>query len=92
MYDMRRRLAVFVHGCFWHRHRGCRACTTPKENAPFWAQKFADNVARDRRKATELRRLGFRVLTVWECQVKSEAKLVQLERKLGRFFGVMPPR
>lgn len=92
LYDAQRRLAVFVHGCFWHRHRGCRACTTPTANASFWAQKFEDNVARDRRKAAELRRLGFRVLTVWECQVKSQIKLAQLERKLGRFFGVMPPR
>src|SRR5687767_12218395 len=77
LYDAQRKLAVFVHGCFWHRHRGCPACTTPKDNAGFWAQKFDDNVARDRRKAAELRRLGFRVLTVWECQVKSEIKLAQ---------------
>jgi DNA mismatch endonuclease (patch repair protein) len=89
LYDTKRRLAVFVHGCFWHRHRGCRACTSPKNNASIWLQKFRDNVARDRRQVAALRRMGFRVLTVWECEVKSEAKLARLETKLGRFFGVV---
>jgi DNA mismatch endonuclease (patch repair protein) len=78
--------AIFVHGCFWHRHPGCRASSTPTQNADFWQDKFATNVRRDRRNARELRKLGYRVMTVWECQTKSEAKLVQLERRLDRFF------
>ena len=81
------KLAVFVHGCFWHRHRRCRACTTPKEHRGFWVEKFRQNVARDKRKVRQLRRLGYRVLTVWECQVKSLSKLARLERRLDRFFG-----
>lgn len=62
------RLAIFVHGCFWHRHAGCRKATTPKSNVSFWMEKFAANVARDRRKESELIRLGWRVATIWECE------------------------
>jgi len=80
-------VAVFVHGCFWHRHRGCRACTTPKQNRDFWLDKFSQNVARDKRKIRQLRRLGYRVMVVWECEVKSASKLARLERRLHRFFG-----
>lgn len=87
LFDRKRRLAVFVHGCFWHRHARCRACTAPKSNAAFWQQKFDQNVARDQKKARQLRRLGFRVMTVWECQVKSASKLARLERRLERFFA-----
>jgi DNA mismatch endonuclease, patch repair protein len=78
--------AVFVHGCFWHRHPGCRASSTPAQNSEFWQDKFATNVRRDRRNQRELRKLGYRVMTVWECQTKSEAKRVRLERRLDRFF------
>jgi DNA mismatch endonuclease, patch repair protein len=86
LYDPGRRVAIFVHGCFWHRHRGCRACTSPKNNAEYWTEKFKQNVARDRRKSSELRQLGYRVLTVWECQVKSTDKLARLARRLDKFF------
>lgn len=58
---------VFVHGCFWHRHPGCRFATTPTSNAAFWQEKFAANVARDARVARRLRRDGWRVFTVWSC-------------------------
>jgi DNA mismatch endonuclease (patch repair protein) len=78
--------AVFVHGCYWHRHPGCRASTTPTHNAEFWQEKFVANVRRDRRKVRALRKLGYRVMTVWECQTKSETKRVLLERRLDRFF------
>lgn len=60
--------AVFVHGCYWHRH-GCRRTTTPKSNREFWLNKFEVNVARDARKAAELRDAGWRVATVWECSI-----------------------
>lgn len=61
--------AVFVHGCFWHRHEGCRFSTTPKNNAGFWQKKFAANVERDARATAQLEELGWRVLIVWECQL-----------------------
>jgi DNA mismatch endonuclease (patch repair protein) len=78
--------AVFVHGCFWHRHQGCPASSTPTRNAEFWKEKFATNVRRDRRNIRELRKLGFRVMVAWECQTKSADKRVALQRRLDRFF------
>lgn len=61
--------AVFVHGCYWHRHPGCKDASTPKSNVAFWTAKFAENVERDRRKERELQDLGWRVLVVWECEL-----------------------
>ena len=61
---------IFVHGCFWHRHEGCRYTTTPKANSEFWKQKFQGNVDRDARHAAVLRDLGWRVAVVWECSLK----------------------
>ena len=68
----RHRLAVFVHGCFWHRHDGCRYAYTPKSRIGFWTKKFAQNVARDRRNEEALRDLGWRVLVIWECNTRNE--------------------
>jgi DNA mismatch endonuclease, patch repair protein len=62
--------AVFVHGCFWHRHKGCPRTTTPKRNAAFWKAKFEANALRDRRSIRLLRSLGFRVAVVWECEAE----------------------
>jgi DNA mismatch endonuclease (patch repair protein) len=75
--------AVFVHGCFWHRHKGCRLTATPKTRAGFWKKKFHENVRRDKRNEAALRRAGWRVLKIWECEAVSGARL---ERKLSRFF------
>ena len=66
----RLRTAIFVHGCFCHRHRGCRHATTPTARRRFWLTKFERNVERDRRAAASLRRLGWSVITVWECQLR----------------------
>ncbi len=62
------RTVVLVHGCFWHRHKGCRFAYTPKSRVAFWNAKFQANVDRDHRNARELRRLGWKVVTVWECE------------------------
>jgi len=80
----RSKAAVFVHGCFWHQHRGCQKARTPKSNKAFWAAKFAANRARDRRAARGLRAMGWRVLTVWECETKDAAAL---QERLGRFLN-----
>ncbi len=64
----RLRLAIFVHGCFWHRHEGCRLTTTPRTRRAFWEAKFAANVARDARNVVELSALGWHVAEVWECE------------------------
>ena len=62
------RTVVFVHGCFWHRHNGCRFAYAPKSRVAFWNAKFQSNVERDRRNARELRGLGWKVVTIWECE------------------------
>lgn len=66
---------IFVHGCFWHRHRGCRNCTTPTNNRAFWVKKLKGNEVRDRRNALALRRAGWRVIVVWECETEREERL-----------------
>lgn len=69
------RTAVFVHGCFWHRHEGCRYATTPKNNTAFWQEKFAANVRHDARVEQQLKELAhWRVLVIWSCQL-SEREL-----------------
>ncbi|AZV95394.1 very short patch repair endonuclease [Bordetella sp. J329] len=65
---------VFVHGCFWHRHDGCRYTTTPQTNEDFWQRKFQGNVDRDKRNMEMLRSLGWRVATVWECAMRHSAE------------------
>ncbi len=72
MANRTKRWAVFVHGCYWHRHPGCERTTKPKRNADFWLAKFAANVAGTRVQHT-LEASGYRVLTVWECATVDEA-------------------
>lgn len=74
------RVAIFVHGCFWHRHQGCRYATTPSSNAERWKLKFDANTERDARKEAMLREAGWKVLVVWECELRQapEEKLEQL--------------
>ena len=71
------RTVVFVHGCFWHRHRRCRYAYQPKSNRTFWSDKFSGNVQRDRKNQRRLRELGWRVLVVWECQATSRPALAE---------------
>lgn len=66
----RHRVCVFVHGCFWHRHPGCRYATTPKTREDFWQTKFDQNVKRDIRNRDELLRLDWRVIELWECGIR----------------------
>ena len=80
-----RRTAVFVHGCFWHGHDCPRGSRRPKQNAEFWAAKIARNRARDARARDDLAALGWRALTVWECELRDEAALTAgLRRELPR--------
>ncbi|MFA5689293.1 MAG: very short patch repair endonuclease [Kiritimatiellales bacterium] len=75
---------IFVHGCFWHRHKNCKDATTPKTNKAFWNKKFERNVANDKKHARELKKLGWRVITVWECQVNTGKKLLsQIEKSFN---------
>ncbi len=75
--------AILVHGCFWHRHAGCRLATTPRRNRAFWVDKFDANRRRDGRVARALRSGGFRVATVWQCQLVNPDRLAL---RLKRFL------
>jgi DNA mismatch endonuclease (patch repair protein) len=66
------RTVVFVHGCFWHRHKGCRYAATPATRADFWQKKFEANVERDGRTHEQLADLGWRVIVIWECELTTE--------------------
>jgi DNA mismatch endonuclease, patch repair protein len=81
----RHKTAIFVHGCFWHRHPNCRYATTPKTRTEFWLPKFKSNIERDARKKAELEKLGWRVLIVWECETRSPEILAA---RLAKEFGV----
>lgn len=74
-----RRKVVFVHGCFWHRHRGCHFAYIPKSNAEFWSKKFAANLERDKRAISALRQQGWDPLILWECELSNVSRL---ERRL----------
>ena len=73
---------IQVHGCFWHRHRGCRFAYTPSSNLAFWRAKFVENTARDKRNNRKLSGLGWRVLTIWECEASKPPKLAALLQRL----------
>lgn len=80
----RHRKIVFVHGCFWHGHKGCRKSARPATNMKFWDTKIDGNIARDRKSVRRLRRSGWSVLVVWECELRDPRKL---ERRLLRFLS-----
>lgn len=69
---------IFVHGCFWHRHLGCRFTTSPATRPEFWARKFAGNQARDTKNVDALQAKGWRVLVVWECGLRSGAAMTEI--------------
>jgi DNA mismatch endonuclease (patch repair protein) len=85
----RHRAAIFVHGCFWHRHEGCKVASTPKSNTAYWSAKFAKNVERDARVIRELEELGWTVLVAWECEANSERKAAQTA---GGLHGLLAAR
>ena len=74
------RIAIFVHGCFWHRHPGCPKATTPSTNADFWVAKFQANVRRDERVLEELASLDWRTAIVWECALGSRDATDTIDR------------
>lgn len=72
--DCSAKWAIFVHGCFWHAHRGCYLWKIPKTNRSFWREKFKSNVERDKRKIRELKKLGYDVLILWGCELREQTK------------------
>ena len=78
-----RRKIIFVHGCFWHRHKGCRLASMPKSRKKYWKTKLEGNRLRDRRNRYALKRMGWDVLVVWECQIRNSAAL---EKRIKKFL------
>jgi len=83
--------AVFVHGCFWHRHEGCKYAYIPKSRTDFWMGKFEKNIARDREVRRQLEELGVRILIVWECTVRKMMRSVkeemEVQSRIERFLN-----
>ncbi|WP_281063262.1 very short patch repair endonuclease [Ancylobacter gelatini] len=78
-----RKIAIFVHGCFWHQHQGCKVAHIPKSRSEYWAQKFRRNVERDAANEAALENMGWRVIVVWECETAdSELLLLRLAEDL----------
>jgi DNA mismatch endonuclease (patch repair protein) len=87
--------AVFVHGCFWHRHKGCKTFSMPKTRIRFWKEKFDNNVGRDRKNQCELRKLGWNVIVLWECQIMRYPEKIaeRLHEKLEpQYKGLKPEK
>ncbi len=77
----RHRTAIFVHGCFWHGHEGCRRARLPETRRDFWEAKISRNITRDSEATVELEKLGFRVLVLWECELKNAELLRSVLRR-----------
>lgn len=65
--------AVFIHGCFWHGHEGCKYYRIPKSNKDYWIKKIEGNVARDQKRKQSLQDMGWKVIVVWECELKQDS-------------------
>jgi DNA mismatch endonuclease (patch repair protein) len=83
-----RRVALFVHGCFWHRHRGCKNRTTPTNRRAFWVNKLEGNATRDKRNRLDLRKRGWKTFVIWECQTEDSQRLTRAIESFvtGRMF------
>jgi len=86
----KRRTVIFVNGCFWHHHARCRRAAYPATRIKFWQTKIARNVARDRHARLALRRLGWRVITVWQCELTGRRTGKTLKRLLTRLRSAVP--
>jgi DNA mismatch endonuclease (patch repair protein) len=75
---------IFVHGCFWHRHKGCKNCTTPTNRREWWLTKLNGNAERDKRHRRALRKLGWNAIVVWECRAERINKVTQFARQFSR--------
>ena len=75
---------IFVHGCFWHRHKGCKYAYTPKSRIKFWKNKFAETVKRDKQHLKQLKENGWEVFIVWECETKDMDKVKKIINKISQ--------
>lgn len=83
-------VAIFIHGCFWHGHSSCRYASVPKSNSKFWRAKFRRNKERDASNERQLRAIGYRIKTIWACQLKNPKSVKRVENQLTRIFVTLP--
>ena len=81
---------ILVNGCFWHQHPGCKQAKRPKTKKAFWNEKLERNIARDQENIDKLRRSGWRVLVIWECQVSRKRKMQQFMEEFLKGNGLLP--
>lgn len=92
-----RRVAIFIHGCFWHRHHACSLARLPKSNAKFWKTKLSGNEQRDQTKYRDLANLGWRILVIWECAIRRQRDIALLSETITQWiesdghFSELPP-
>ncbi len=79
--------AIFINGCFWHGHQGCRYYVVPKSNTEFWLNKINRNIERDEEKTSNLREMGWNVIVIWECELKSKTR----EETLNKLVQIIKP-
>jgi len=82
------KVMIFVNGCFWHKHEGCRYFVWPQNNAAFWKDKIETNALRDQRNYDAIQKMGWRVIVIWECELKSRVRDQTLDRLKGELLSV----
>lgn len=80
---------IFVNGCFWHKHEGCKSFVWPKNNAEFWKEKIESNIVRDKKQYDELQNAGWHVIIVWECELKKKQRMDTLEHLLDEILTIV---
>jgi DNA mismatch endonuclease (patch repair protein) len=78
---------IFIHGCFWHRHAGCKQATMPKTRTEFWEKKFGQNVENDAKHKQQLEEIGFKVIIIWECEIEKKFDAT-MEKLVSELKGV----
>lgn len=78
---------IFVNGCFWHAHKGCKWFVPPKSNSEFWQKKFAYNIEHDKRNYQQLEELGWKVIIIWECEIRHGDMQVALQKLISEILG-----
>lgn len=78
---------IFVNGCFWHAHKGCKWFVPPKSNSEFWQKKFAYNIERDERNYQQLEELGWKVIIIWECEIRHRDMQAALQKLISEILG-----
>ena len=83
---------IFVNGCFWHKHEGCKYFVWPKSNSEFWKEKIESNIVRDKKQYEELKNAGWHVIIVWECELKKKQRMDTLERLVTEIQTIVETR